>query len=464
MPVYSEHPDYRNINHKWKLVRKIVHNEAHDYIYPYEQSTEYQKRVYKDQGYLVNFTDLTRIGLVGLVFKKDSNINLPDTLDYLKTDVNGTGLDITQFSQHGISELLQTGRLGLMVDYPKRESVVSKFQQEQGELKARIVPYMAENIINWKTQKIGSKTKLSMVVLRELVDEIGNDGYAWEEKEYYRVLSLDDSGEYIQFLTDKFDNIIEDPIKPLDAKGKPFTELPFIFVGAQNNDWVIDPIPLYDIARINLQHYRNSCDLEENIRIHGQATLVLGGDMDIESFREAYGDTLALGVGQAYYLGSSPYAQLLQAGPNQMVSQEMKRKEEQAASLGARLIAPPGGRETAEGARIRYGSANSSLHILVSNMSKAMVKALGFCALFMGAESENIAYELNRKFYDEKADPNLIAQQMIMLQNGVIAKEDVRDYLRDTNVLSDIRSDSDIESDIEVEFDPLEGVDDESRE
>lgn len=458
MPIYSQHPEYKETIHKWELVRAIVKNNAHKYLYPFEDTSSYQRRVYQDQAVLMNFTSLTKNGLTGLVFRKPSTIQVPGELDYLLPDVTGTGFSIDQFGQFGIGEILQTGRLGLLVDFPKREGTVSVLDEDRQGLKARIVPYPSESIINWQTQRRGSRTFLTMIVLRELRDEMSEDGFEWIEKEYYRVLQLNDAGYYIQYVADRNGDLVEDVVQPADGAGNFLTEIPFIFAGSANNDWYVDHPPLYDLAKINLAHYRNSADLEENIRIHGQATLVLGGEMDIESFKENYGDTLALGSNKAYYLGMSPHAQLLQAGPNQMVSQEMKRKEDQAAAIGARLIAPAGGRETAEAARIRYGSQNSALHTLTSNMSMAVTDALKWCAVFMNAPINGIVYELNRKFYEEKADPNLIAQQIMMLQNGIIAKEDVRQYLRETNVIGDTRTDSDIESDVEIEFDPLMGI------
>ena len=54
-------------------------------------------------------------------------------------------------------------------------------------------------------------------------------------------------------------------------------EIPFTFVGAQNNDPSIDESPLYDIAMINLGHYRNSADYEESVFWCGQAQPWISG-------------------------------------------------------------------------------------------------------------------------------------------------------------------------------------------
>ena len=66
-------------------------------------------------------------------------------------------------------------------------------------------------------------------------------------------------------------------VTPLDAKGMPFNEILFQFVGAENNSPDIDFPPLYDLAELNIGHYRNSADYEETSFIAGQPTPVVSG-------------------------------------------------------------------------------------------------------------------------------------------------------------------------------------------
>ncbi|MDP0908071.1 hypothetical protein Q6322_30065, partial [Klebsiella pneumoniae] len=54
-------------------------------------------------------------------------------------------------------------------------------------------------------------------------------------------------------------------------KGEDFwDEIPFTFVGAQNNDPSIDESPLAALVEINLGHYRNSADYEDSVFLCGQ--------------------------------------------------------------------------------------------------------------------------------------------------------------------------------------------------
>ena len=49
----------------------------------------------------------------------------------------------------------------------------------------------------------------------------------------------------------------------LDSLEQPWRVIPFQFLGSENNDTSIDDSPLYDMAEVNIGHYRNSADYEE---------------------------------------------------------------------------------------------------------------------------------------------------------------------------------------------------------
>ncbi len=174
------------------------------------------------------------------------------------------------------------------------------------------------------------------------------------------------------------------------------------------------------------------------------------GDGSLEEFKSIYPEGIRFGSRAGYYLGVNGGADLVQANPNQLADVAMKRKEEQALAIGARLIAPPGGRETAEAARIRFSSQNSALYILTKNVDLAINQCIYWVMSFMSLDDINFEFELNDQFYDETADPNLIAQQLMMLDRGIVAPDDVRDYARKTGVISDSRSNADIQAEAET--------------
>lgn len=412
---------------------------------------------YKEDAILTNFTRLTRDGLKGLVFRKESVIQLPPELGYLKEDATGENLGLEALLCKSLSEVLETGRYGLMVDYPKADPELSTVDRETAGLYARIKPYKAENIINFKRRYIGSKYVLSLVVLQECIDEPSDDPFAWNERIQYRVLFLDQENRYSQIVY-KQDNRDDDPIvveelvNPTDYAGNYLYEIPFVFIGSENNDPEFDSIPLYDLAVLNRGHYANSADAEEASFVCGQPMLGINiGETDPITFNEANPNGVKFGSRAGVTLANGGQLQLIQAEPNILPRELQKDKEAQAISIGARFIpAPNAGRETAEGARIRLSSSNSSLYLITYNVSDGATLACKWAARFQGADPELVEIELNDEFYDETADPNLIMAQIQLLDKGVIAKNDLREYGRKAGFIAETRTDEELEAESEV--------------
>mgnify|MGYP003402143258 FL=1 len=458
MPVDTQHPELRLAKPRYKLIRAIINNTAMSYIRKPEpegmcDSYETDRNLqYREDAILTNFTNFTREGLTGLIFRKPLKLKLPKGMEYLEDNFTGAGINIYQASQHMASETLQLGRYGLLVD----------FYEDGG--KAYIKPYIAESIINWKTKQVDGVMKLSLIVLQEKVIKDDKDEFAQDEVTQYRVLRLNNDNVYTYQMYNQAAQAIGQEQQVTDYNGNPFDMIPFYFVGSENNDTSVDKQPLYDLALINLGHYRNSADYEESIFINGQPYLVVDvGEASQEEFLAANPSGIAFGSRKVLVLASGGTAQLLQANPNQLVAQAMKEKLEQAAKVGARLIESAGGRETAEAAKIRYGSQHASLYTLTSNMSWGGADAIRAACVFMGTDPTQVEYELNSDFYEQTADANLLAQQIMLLDRGIIAKDDIREYGRKTGFIEDNRTNEVLEAESEAELDPLEVDDDITR-
>lgn len=432
MPINSIHPDYKAHLHRWELVRSIVNSHAERFIRDVDINDSARSKSYKEGAILTNFTALTKEGLTGLVFRRDPKIELPDELQYLKEDAVGDDRGLAALAKQSLGEVMVTGRAGLLTDFPRSKGGVSIADTE--DLKARILPYKSENIINWNIERVNDKAVIKFIVLFEPTLELQEDGFEWALVDKYRLLSLDDEGNYYQALYNE-DLELVDFVYPTDKSGKNLKEVPFAFIGAADNNEEIDKAPLYDLAVLNIGHYRNSADYEESVFVVGQPTIFVSGSWGIEEFKEALPQGIKFGSRAGYFLGEGGNASLVQANPNQLAEEAMKSKLKQAAFIGARLISEPGGRETAEAARLRYSSQNSALHTIVLNVDAAIDKSLGFCTLFMGGDEEAIIFKLNRQFYDETADPQLIAQSIMLFDRGLVSREEIRDDLKQKNVL-----------------------------
>ncbi|MCP6133308.1 DUF4055 domain-containing protein, partial [Klebsiella pneumoniae] len=130
-------------------------------------------------------------------------------------------------------------------------------------------------------------------------------------------------------------------------KGEDFwDEIPFTFVGAQNNDPSIDESPLAALVEINLGHYRNSADYEDSVFFCGQVQPVISG-LDT-AWRDWLQDKgIRVGSRSPFLLpkeGSFTYAQ---AQPNTLAKEAMDSKRDYSVQLGARLIEQNGAVKTA---------------------------------------------------------------------------------------------------------------------
>jgi hypothetical protein len=391
---------------------------------------------YLKRAVFTNFTGRTKNALVGAAFRKDPMYELPEAVDYLNQDATGDGLSLVQLAKDELSNLMETGRSLLLVDYPQADDDLSLEDVNMLDLRASIVPYTAEQCVNWKTSVINGRRLLTLCVLAEPYFNTDLE-FSHDSDIQYRVLRLTDEGYSQQIYRD--DKPVSDEIYPRKADGSVWEEIPLIFVGSKNNDSTIDDAPLSDIADVNVAHYRNSADYEESCFITGQPSLFITHSLTSEQFEEYNPDGLILGSRSGHVLGETGSAILLQASPNNLVMEAMKAKEQAMVMIGARIITDRGGNETAEGARIRFASENSVLGDIVSNLSQGLEKAIGYVCEFMGVTGDYY-FDINSEFYDKSVDPQMIMSMITLLDRNLIGDIDIFERLQAAGLIDTART------------------------
>jgi hypothetical protein len=474
MPVSSQHKDYTNNIQKWRLVRDCVEGSnaiksaksmsgnasgltllslpGTQYLpapNPEDNSAQNKLRyqAYRDRANFVNFTAYTKDGFAGMIARLESEKDFPAEAEYLLENADGAGLSIDEIEHRVTDELMTTGRIGLLVDFPASDG--GTVAQTNG-LQASIKTYTAENIINWKTEVIDGRTVLSMVVLLETVEK-QLDEFESECVKQYRVLRLLEN-TYVQQLYDEDENLIYSA-QPRNSAGALWREIPFVIAGTIDNGPSVDKATLYDLAEINIAHYRNSADFEESSFIVGQPTPVFTG-LNQAWVKEILKGGVQIGSRAGVLLPEGANALLLQANSNQMPSEGMKEKELQMIKVGAKIITDSSGAETAEAARIRFSGQNSKLALVVCNAERALIKCVEWVLEFMGGSGE-IVYEINKQFYESTVNPQLLVANIQLMDRGVIGKTDVRDYLRKSGVIDAMRTDEELDSELD-QVDPFE--------
>jgi hypothetical protein len=388
-------------------------------------------RNYIKRAVYTNFTGRTKNALVGAVFRKDPTIVVPAGLEYLIDDATGDGLSLNQLAKDELSNLLEVGRAGFLVDYPQADQGLSVEDVDLLDLRASIVPYTAEQIINWKLDTYGGRKLLTLIVLEEDYPD-DDDEFGHEKKKQQRILRLSDEGYSQQIYRDEMP--YTEQFFPTKADGSKWFEIPFVFCGSKNNDASIDDAPLADIAEVNLAHYRNSADYEESCFITGQPTLFITHSLSAEQFAEYNPNGIKLGSRAGHVLGETGSATLVQAEANNIVREAMNSKLNEMVAIGARIVTDRGQNETAEGARIRFASENSVLGDVVNNLSEAIFTCIIWVGEFMGFDGDTEFY-LNTEFYDKSVDPQLIMSMVTLLDREIIGEADIFDRLKSAGLI-----------------------------
>lgn len=395
---------------------------------------------YRMRAVFYGVTSRTLSGLLGQVFNVEPNIKVPKLLEPIVKDANGAGIPLAQLAQEVEALVISFGRAGLFIDYPKTKGeATTRADQESGNIRPNIISYRSEDIINWRTVKRGGQIEIIMLVLRETYEE--NEGtYGVKIGTQYRVLRLDDnvySQEVFRPSADGFTSgATGGKTIPFDSTGKPLTYIPFTFIGANNNDIKIDNPPLYDLAVINLAHYRNSADYEDSVYLVGQPTPVIMG-LTKQWVDEVLKGQFELGSRGAIPLPVGADAKLLQAEENGLVKEAMADKERQMVALGAKLVEQKTVQRTATEAGLEEASEVSVLATITKNVSAAFKFALEVCSLFVGtttqaadASSNTIEFELNTEFALASATPDELRATISLWQADAITFSEMRASLR----------------------------------
>lgn len=334
--------------------------------------------------------------LVGQIFLRPPLVKLPQLLASMEENINGEGLTLPLLVRKAANHVLPFGRGGFLTDFPTVDRDLTLADLESGLYNPFITFYEPWAINNWLVQKVGNQKKLTFLVLTEMYEERENNTYAIVLKKSHRVYNLLNDICTVQVFKEGKE---ASPVMTLkDNKGQPLTEIPFEFIGSENNDPEIDYPPFYNLATLNIAHYRNSADYEESVFLVGQPTPVYSG-LTEDWVNNYFKDGVPFGSRASVPLPENAKAELLQAEPNSMAFEAMCHKEEQMIAIGAKIINPKNSVERKQAEiEIEAASQKSVLTTIKDNLQHALIASLKTACLFVGANPEEIKVELNDNF------------------------------------------------------------------
>lgn len=408
-------------------------------------ANEARYKVYIQRAVFYNATRRTLDGMIGQVFARDPETVLPPGIVINTDDIDGAGVSLDQQAKTCLTNILAFGFGGIFVDFPDRQEPATKQQLEDGDVGPTIIYVKPQDIINWKTRRQGKLTVPYLVVIREDCQEAIDD-FADSYTSQWRELRLDAAGNYLVQIwrrTDPEDadtGFVYKKFYPLNADGEMFTTIPFQPVGSVNNNWQPDEPPIYDLAVLNIAHYRNSADYEEACFMVGQPTPWFSG-LTKEWVEDVFKGKVYLGSRAAIPLPAGALAGLLQVNPNSMPKEAMDQKEQQMVALGAKLVVDASVQQTLGEAQMEESAENSILSTATKNVSAAYTRALLWAAQFVvfksnqaGLNSTTLYYDLNTDFPAAQLTPNERAELILEWQANAITETEMRSALRRAGV------------------------------
>lgn len=328
-------------------------------------------------------------GLVGAVMRKSPQIEPAETqpLDEWLDNIDLAGTDFDTFAADVLREVIITGRVGILVDYPTEGPMQRPY----------LVRYRTEQITNWRTEVRDGATLLTQVVLHEAVSVPGEGGFGVDEAERYRVLTLGEDGLLTVDIWERNETnentwVLTESIQP-QRRGQRLDYVPFVIIGPVKCDVEMQKSPILDLVNVNLHHYKLSADYRH--MLHWSCIpqpIVIGDDPQQEYM---------WGSEAAWTLPSGASAQILECSgaAADAVKTALTDDENRMALLGARLLeAQKREAETAEAMRLRQAGESATLTTISKSVSQGLQQALRWCVGWVGGNPEQVNCYLNTDF------------------------------------------------------------------
>ena len=445
------------------------------YLPRLDSQTDAEYAAYLGRASFFNATARTADGYVGLIFRRAPFMRLPDekegvgaALAAFTNDVDMLGTSVFGYAKSVVAEVIAVGRAGTLVDW-----------EDTVEDRVYATMYQAENILNWRVERVNGRNVPTLIVLYEpgveLVD--GGDVFATKAVEQIRVLRLvpvegagvskrkpyqcrveiwrrtekksgpDVSGSAggVSGGAGQSGESEWSLVKTLvpTRRGKPLPLLPFVFHGPRHSRPAVDKLPLADIIAVNLDHYRLDADYKHGIHFTALPTAWVSG------FDRS--GTLRIGSSTAWVSETTGATAGFLEFTGQGLStfeRAMDRDERLMAVLGSRLL--EGQKrvgETAEAIELRQSGENSILGSLASSVSESLTQVLRWAYWWNSTEElpdaitdAQVLLELSTDFSTSTMTAQELSAVVKSWQSGAVSRDTMHELFRKGEILPDGRT------------------------
>ena len=427
---------------------EAIKNRGQTYLAKPNGMTDDQYKGYLQRAVFFNGSRRTVQAYTGMLFRKDpvfmydeDRIMTEEDIEFHEHFFGSVTLDggsFTELMRQVMEEIIIVNKCGILIDYPRlidengNPQEFTREEVEENSIQPTASIYPAESIINWFHIITESKVLPVFFVLREEVPTLNIVGTIGVQNNYrYRILYLENFANpklrrYKQILIEPFPLIqrsdptakrllvTEVTYPTMNGERIPF--IPFYVVTDRGIDYRSNrPSLINDLVETNLGHYRNSASLENELYWVGVKTAIFPGMTGNKSSKITLGG--AIGVP----LESKPY--ILEASSGSGNSDEMIRKEQRMAVLGAERLSPTGRYvASAETAAIQARSESATLGNTANAMSRAFTDIANFMLKWFG-EDKRVSVQMNTDFYDREITGQELIQIFENVQRGNLSFE-----------------------------------------
>lgn len=441
----NTHAQYEEYAKKWLRTRsacegqEAVHEQGIEFLPKLAEQKDADYQSYKMRATYFNACGRTLKGLVGMVFRKDPAKKYPTSLQSIMDDIDLSGNSCDTIAMKVLTDVIEAGRIGVLVDHPQvMQEVNSKADASQLNLRPYLTLYEAENILDWRVQKVNNSLQPVMIKLLETY-EVSEDILTYECKEQIRLLLLE-NGVYLQRVYRTNDNgeweQFGDDIIPMMGT-KTLSSIPFWPFGPERNSLDLQQPPILDLADLNLAHYRVNADYERGCHFAGLPTPVLAGF--------TFGDGESVAIGSTTCMTTTDpnakwgFLEFTGQGLGAL-EKNLDKKEHQMAAIGARMLEQQKAGVESEGAmQMRSNGENSVLASLANLVSENFKQIIAFMAQWSGltVTADAIEYKLNTDYMPVGMTSQQLAELVKALQANAISFETFFYNLKRGEVISD---------------------------
>ncbi len=435
----TTHPEYELNLPRWFRARDVIAGEdavkaaGESYLPRLKAQSDDDYTAYRQRASFYNATSRTAAGYVGMIFRRAPFIKLGppnaapsllNAMNTLRNDFDLRGTTLYSYAKNVVSEVISVGRAGTMIDW------------NDAEQRAYASFYKAEDILNWRTERIDGRNTLTLVTLAEPAAIPADNPFVTKTENRIRVLRLvpaapphdatiqrfnrstkrseavpspgaadevsatnpfqlgEGEGDFNSFsapprlsgelhllveLWHQVSDGAETKWEMLESHvpqrlGKPLSLIPFVFHGPLHSRPDVDKPPLEDVIALNLDHYRLDADYKHGVHFTALPTVwVSGFDPD---------NSLKIGSTTAWVtstIGASAGFLEFRGEGLATFERAMERDERLMAILGSRLLeAQKREAESAEALLLRQAAEESILTNIAASLSQSLSLALRY--------------------------------------------------------------------------------------